>query len=227
MSTDILTPQTAHPSPVSLAESPEADDAGRRLLPDDDVPQETLDVLGQARDALLGLIGGVFQAAEAIVTALLHLVQTIAGRGAAEAVDRGVAGVLDPLVPDLPPGGDGSSAPTAPGPAEAPALPRVAVAEPGSAASSLRDDVRDVLLAHAGSDAERAAVSPAFVEMVATGAQFLLSVERQFPGAIDALQAREAVPEVDAAGECHASEAPAEAALPRAEAPPAEAVVAY
>ena len=224
MSIDALTPQTAHPSPVSLAESPEADDAGRRLLPDDDVPQETLDVLGQARDALLGLIGGVFQAAEAIVTALLHLVQTIAGRDAAEAVDRGVAGVLDPLVPDRLPAGDGSPTPTAPVLAEA---PRGAAARSEDATSSLRDDVRDVLLEHAGSDTERAAVSPAFVEMVATGAQFLLSVERQFPGAIDALQAREAVPEVDAAGACHASEAPAEAALPRAEAPPAEAVVAY
>ena len=192
---------------------PDADrdeDPARRVLPtDDDVPRETLDVLGQARDALMRLIGGVFQAAEAIVTALLHLVQTLAGRDVAETVDRRVADVLDPIVPRLP---DASTDPDPAPPADPVPMPEespASSADPVMPQDELRGHVRDVLLAHAASDAERAAVSPAFVGMVSAGVQFALSVERQFPGAIDALQERVPIAPSD---EAPVTSGPAEAA---------------
>lgn len=216
------------PMPSALTGASTDDDPRRRLVPvedTDEVPRETLDILGQARDALFQLLGGIFQAAEAIVTALLRLVQSIAGREVAEAVDRGVADVLDPLVPDLPPSGESpgeeTPAPIPTSETDDPAPPTPPVE---TRAATLRDEVRDVLLDHAGSEEERAAVSPAFVEMVTTGVQFALSVERQFPGAVDALQARTAAVGDD---RTETETRPETVAGTRTDTPPSESVVAY
>ena len=206
MDTDVLpttdTRRTARlATGTSLLTAPQDDDDARRPLPTDaDVPRETLDVLAQARDALVRLVSGVFQAAEAIVTALLRLVQSVAGRDVAEAVDDQVADVLDPLVPRLPALED---KPLADVTSKVEAETRgddTATGDPVPTRTSdadLKAHVRDVLLDHADGDAERAAVSPAFVEMVTTGVRFALSVERQFPGAVDALLASDA-PQVPA-----------------------------
>ena len=201
-------------------------------LPDDDVPQETINVLGQGRDVLLRLIGAVFRAAAEIVAALLRLVQSVAGREAAETVDGRVADVLDPgrsrggAGPDADrPGEDREATPPEADPSE-PAPPEAARSE---ADPGLRDDVREVLLAHAETDAERSAISPAFVDMVTAGVRFVASVERQFPGAIDALHARDALERGEAAtppatsGGGAAPEAEAPPVAAREEAPPAVA----
>ncbi len=190
MTTDALPTTTARPlarhsgAPPLFAPRDREDDAPRLLPDDDDVPRQTLDVLGQARDALILLIGGVFQAAGAIVTALLRLVESVAGRDVAEAVDDRVADAIGPFVPPLPASALGRE--TGPGVDRGPA--QDSDTSRPSEDQALHDGVRDVLLAHAGTEAEREAVSPAFVEMVTTGVRFVLSVERQFPGALDALR---------------------------------------
>lgn len=228
MSTDTPTVSRMPSHPSALTGSQTRDD-DRRLVPiedDQDVPRETLDILGQGRDALIQLISGVFQAAAAIVTALFRLVQSIAGRDVAEAVDRSVADVLDPLVPDLPGSGEAPPPPVPPPTLTDSPLP-TSVTSTDTGTMSLRDEVRDVLLAHARSDEERAGVSPAFVEMVTTGVQFVLSVERQFPGAIDALQAQTAGLNTDRT-EADVSPEPSPTPLADgADEPPPEAVVAY
>ena len=184
------------------------------LPTDDEVPQETIDVLAGGRDALLRLVGAVFRAAGEIVAALLRLVQTVAGRDAAEAVDRRAAGALDPLVPDARPGQERAAPP--------PAAPPTGG---GAADPGLRDDVRGVLLAHAGTDAERDAVSPAFVDAVTAGVRFALSVERQFPGAVAALVAQEApAHDAETGGAAGGGAAPEAEAAPSTQEPAAPAV---
>ncbi len=215
------TPTTTDPDDPRLRvlvplKAPERDDDRDRWVPMDDdekVPGETLAQLGLVRSALVTLVDGLFGAAEAIVAALLRLVQDIAGRDVAEAVDQGVADVVDPLVSRLP-GADRTlppGAPTGEAPTDRPEAPPDLDERD---AADLRSGVREILLAHAGSDAERQAVSPALVEMVVTtGVQFLLSVERQFPGAIEAFESSGTLGVVDAPVEADAvaSALPAEA----------------
>ncbi|MEM6287047.1 MAG: hypothetical protein AAF845_07810 [Bacteroidota bacterium] len=172
----------------------EEEDPRLPLPTDDEIPGETIAMLGQASDALVRLIGAVFQAATEIVGALLRLVQTIAGRDAAEAVDQTVADAIDPLIPDPPRSTPEDPEVEPPGETptdDAPSTDDKAPTASGDDREALRDGVQDVLETYARTDEEREALSPAFIEMVTTGVQFLLSVERQFPGAIDALQARD------------------------------------
>ena len=109
-----------------------------------------------------------------------------AGTEVAEAVGRKVADTLAPLIPDKAAPETELSVPTS---TKTPS--DEAKLSPREDRGALRDDVREVLEVHAVTGDERAALSPAFVEMVTTGVQFLLSVERQFPDAIDALQVRD------------------------------------
>lgn len=168
-------PPAAGPLPAVQDRAPFApprrrDEPPLPLPADDEVPQETIDALARGRDALLGLVGAVFRAAAEIVAALLRLVESVAGRGAAEAVDGGTAEALRPLVPREP-----------------------APAPPGAAGPALRDCVGAVLLERAETAAERAAVTPAFVDLVTAGVRFAASVERQSPGTVAALDRKSVV----------------------------------
>lgn len=196
-------PRTPRQAGGFILSRDEDKDAPRLPLPtDDEIPGETVAVLAQARDALVRLVGAVFQAATEIVGALLRFIQTVAGREVAEEVDRRVADTLDPLVPNSL--GALRKAPEtgAKTPSDEVPVPDKASSASGDDRAALREGVRDVLETYARTNEEREALSPAFVEMVTTGAQFLLSVERQFPGAIDALQASD---------RAEAAEPPAEA----------------
>lgn len=167
------------------------------LPTDDEPPQATIDMLGQARDALVRLVGAVFQAAIGIVDALLRLVQAVAGRDVAEGIDRGVAETLDHVLPTLPdaPLPDAARSPREPdavsAPPPSPTEPPHAGHRSTSDPNGLYRAVHEILHAHAQTDEERRAISPAFIELVTTGAEFLLSVERRFPGAIDLLQTQD------------------------------------
>ena len=192
-------PRTPRPLTVPKGTRPSDKDEDALPLPtDDEVPQATIHMLGQARDALMRLVGAVFQAAIGIVDALLRLVQTVAGRDVADGVDRGIAEALDQVIPDLPmPREDPAPAPTSSAPGPDPATPPSPTEIPPLAERSASDPdglyraVHEILHAHARTDEERRAISPALVELVTTGAGFLLSVERRFPGAIDQLQAQD------------------------------------
>ena len=195
------TDQPRAPRPLHAYASARSSDPDEDALPlptDDEVPQATITMLGEARDTLMRLVGAVFQAAIGIVDALLRLVQTVAGRDVAGLVDRGVAGTLDRVLPDLPAPRD------TPAPAEppAPASSTRGVGAPGPSASPVAERsasgpdglyraVHEILHTYARTDEERRAITPALVELVTTGAGFLLSVERRFPGAIGRLQAQD------------------------------------
>ena len=204
------------PTPTPFLPRTRRDEPRLPMPTDDEVPQETIHALAQGCDALLRLVGAVFRAASEIVSALLRLVQSVAGREVAEAVDGRVAGALGPLAPRGSGGGKGRAErdpePARPEPQTLPADAR------------LRAGVREVLLTYAETGAERAAVSPAFVDVVTAGVRFVVSVERQFPGAIAVLQARAperggVPPEVVGSGACGPCSG-GDGAAPDAGAPP-------
>ena len=176
---------------------PRRKDDDERTLPlptdDEEVPQQTIAMLVMARDSLFRLVGAVFECAVEIVASILRLIQGVAGREVAEQVDAWAAGGLGAVLAgpagplqSAPPPSALEPAPVEAEPAGAPSRARAPVSDGVDA--RLRDGIEAIFSAHAQSDEERAAISPSLVEMATIGAQFLLSVERQYPGAIDALQ---------------------------------------
>ena len=169
------------------------------LPTDDEPPQETIAVLEEARAALLHVIGALFDAAVQIVGSLLSLVQKLAGRGAAETVDKAAAEVLDEVVPDLPiapdadaptktpevPTGEtpGETSPDDAPPAKTPTAPdRAAVAA----------EVRTILTSNATPE-EQAKITDQVVDLVTSGVLFMHSLEQQHPGLIERVMAQSEV----------------------------------
>ena len=170
-------------------------------LPDDDEtpPGETIAMLEQARAALLKVIGALFDAAVTIVGALLSLVQTLAGRGAAEALDKTAANALDPLIPDLPASTAPSEEPTTKPipektpPSEGPTERSAAGPKPPDR-EAVEAQVRAILVANAAED-EQPGITDQLVDLVASGVLFMTSLEARHPGLIEHVMARDATPE--------------------------------
>lgn len=171
-------------------------------LPNDEEepPGETIAVLEQARAALLKVIGSLFDAAVAIVGALLSLVQSLAGREAAEVVDKTAAEVLDTVIPDLPTDTAPTTDPptdktptTDPPTSETPTgtVP-VDPATPDRAA--VEASVRDILVTNA-TEAEQGKITDQLVDLVTSGVLFMTSLEAQHPGLIERVMERETTPE--------------------------------
>lgn len=178
-------------------------------LPNDDEapPGQTIAVLEEARAALFHVLGALFDAAVQIVGSLLSLVQSLAGRNAAETVDKAAAEVLDGVIPNLPvppdanPPGETTKLPTGETPAGTtpegapPVEPEKQPTAPDREA--VMAEVRGILTTNATPE-EQSKITDQLVDLVTSGVLFMHSLEQQHPGLIERVMARDTSPDVTA-----------------------------